>query len=861
MEGLHKIAPKYWKEILDDDSNILLWVSATWCPSSQVFTPIIWDLAWVLTGTAVKVCEIECVSRQGLPKKVVEFTGFDGRLPYFALLTKGYKSQYLKYLEETKQGAAKKTEQPDVDVWGRRNEMCGSADDFMLALLHFIHGRLSNEDTFDYQASCDRAQQIKGRVGFLGEAAASTRKKWLEILKTAAIQGESGSLSRVWKMAMTEADRFDESRSFPTKATDLVEVKFKHKLAEENHEKGKTMLQELQKLKQVVDCGDGFLPTSNKSREVEFCLWNLNIFSIDTCAWTFSVSFTLELQWQVQKSDFSGGKLNWEPPSVILQNSIDTQSNDQSETVMFLQCGEFWARRACCVTCTCRETYELENFPFDVQELNMYICWERSDKLWTLVPNQNLYLPSVQYSPLQAVPEWIMQPPITELFHQTFKPRLPECRDLSELFEKRHINLESMESDIRPVLIVKAVAKRSSYPFMFQVVYIYSLLGLVGNCVFFLTEDDAPDQFTIVLTGFLAACTFQSVVDAGLPKLGYISLFQKFMICMNLQILLPLVEICILRLPFLIAGPADDETTADSDGASQSLVLREASLHLLCFNVGGWILVHLVFALYVHFRALPHEKKKAIQMTPRQQLLRMSNKYNVMKYPEQRHKREDGNCFNFGGMGIVVLSDSANPKHMQEAEERCLAVEKSLAASTELVSARTCIRRPGKVMPTTNPGKESSALACPVKMWSPGVFCDVDQVLFTEEELRHVWKSVFDALDQDQSHSVDWAEIRQVVSNAKWGKVVELLFESDSDGDRCVSPEEWDVMLKRLLFQQGLPGLDSILTLKRLADERNAEARQHQFGKDVQVQLCRVNDSDTPPLCGLVPEPPHADGH
>ena len=80
---------------------------------------------------------------------------------------------------------------------------------------------------------------------------------------------------------------------------------------------------------------------------------------------------------------------------------------------------------------------------------------------------------------------------------------------------------------------------------IFPVGYVIAALGVIGNGVFFVDINELGDRLAIVMTNFLALCAFQSSVDGILPNISYLSVFQVYMISMNLVCISQGVEITI----------------------------------------------------------------------------------------------------------------------------------------------------------------------------------------------------------------------------------------------------------------------------------------------------------------------------
>eukprot|EP00435_Cladocopium_sp_Y103_P005377 s2600_g1.t1 len=540
------------------------------------------------------------------------------------------------------------------------------------------------------EARCiERARQIQGQEGFLQNMSPQYGEAWIDVLRgpqtgdgaTRYFEGlpttEKGRLADKWQKAMVAAQIFEDAgeTDCEVKATELIEVKFQHQLHREMEENklGATMEEALEKgqellsqLRQKKDCvrHPGRFASPDCLRQVHFAVQEFCIYKIDTSEWEFEASFALLMEWQLRQEDLKDLKKSWCPPPISIRNAVhgDLALSEEKPKLFLKDKGkQYWYRKTVRVNCKCREVFELEHFPFDVQPLQVIVNWGPAKDTWKLLPPVDASCHCVQYSPLQDVPEWEFKPPISELYYQNH----------GKLVEIEHVDDPVKErDDIRPALIIKATAKRISRPFLFQVAYIYSIIGVMGNCVFFLHPDQEGERMNLIVTVFLCAVTFQNVVDSGLPKLSYSTLFQKFMLIMNMLVLLPLGEICLSKW--------HDHEDAWSD------------FFFVYYNVGAWLFIHLYFLVRFLFCIGPAENRKKIEVTPRKNLLSMSGRQGIqperLKIKEEiRYKRKK----DFGCEGayledtlrsyhlhqIRVQTEEGDEKKLSLAENQCLVKE------------------------------------------------------------------------------------------------------------------------------------------------------------------------------------------
>ena len=75
----------------------------------------------------------------------------------------------------------------------------------------------------------------------------------------------------------------------------------------------------------------------------------------------------------------------------------------------------------------------------------------------------------------------------------------------------------------------------------------------------------------------------------------------------------------------------------------------------------------------------------------------------------------------------------------------------------------------------------------------------------SEEDLKTLWSDVFERMDTDQSGTVDSHEIANATGRMS-SQVRELVAKADRNQDNEVSRDEWDLMLREVLEQVGMPG-------------------------------------------------------
>jgi hypothetical protein len=338
---------------------------------------------------------------------------------------------------------------------------------------------------------------------------------------------------------------------------------------------------------------------------------------------------------------------------------------------------------------------------------------------------------------------------------------------------------------------------------IFPVGYVIAALGVIGNGVFFVDINELGDRLAIVMTNFLALCAFQSSVDGILPNISYLSVFQVYMISMNLVCISQGVEITI---------SAALEWTDD--------------VIFFYVNTLLWLVIQLGFFLYVRYVVMPKEQQKVHELTPHEQLL-LDGAIDVGSRGMTFHKfeREPTND-STGTVSVykrtpkkaikytqVQLEHAeANAQKQQQRRERQLSVREradsklydkyggSLSGTAHAVHAELFMAH----------GKMQSQ--CPKNGSSGHSWWQADDQSTTAQPMgatgwsefkTTVWDNVFAAIDEDGNGFLDAAEIQKVAKAAEFPELSQMASEADTDGDAKVSAGEWAELLVKVHKDHG----------------------------------------------------------
>lgn len=206
-------------------------------------------------------------------------------------------------------------------------------------------------------------------------------------------------------------------------------------------------------------------------------------------------------------------KAEWKPPEPILKNAI--ASNPVKETPPHIRCGEYNTLYSnITYRATFSEKMELENFPFDCQELNMSMEIKGND---FDLKGKNENFITIDWD-LFALDEW--QP----------SKNAVDCR----------IERSGSRATSNGVVITfKLQRDPSNYIYKLAIT---SFMIVTGTFMFFgIANDDIADRLNYIATMFLTGQAFQMVATNETPSLGYLSMIDYFLVIGNLFIYMQFV--------------------------------------------------------------------------------------------------------------------------------------------------------------------------------------------------------------------------------------------------------------------------------------------------------------------------------
>jgi len=278
----------------------------------------------------------------------------------------------------------------------------------------------------------------------------------------------------------------------------------------------------------------------------------------------------------------------WRPalrPSLCFKNDKEVVSIDPKESQFYeLNDGGIMCMIKDAVQVTFNEALELENFPFDVQDLTMTFADFAGDLRWSAVPMT------------------------TETWYKLVK----DAEDKSFIYMTRRYILdtewdwldiavdfdrETWDGVTESTTYVAFKVQRQWVYYFWRVYFVLALLSFVAVFPLRLEEDDRPDQLSFISTILLTVFVYQIVLSNLLPKLPYLTILDRYVLFSLGFCLLVGIEIMIP----LIAG--EDTWTMDYDTWSSICLYTD---------LGIWVSFQL-YHVFLGWYALGEEAEKVKQ--------------------------------------------------------------------------------------------------------------------------------------------------------------------------------------------------------------------------------------------------------
>ena len=152
------------------------------------------------------------------------------------------------------------------------------------------------------------------------------------------------------------------------------------------------------------------------------------------------------------------------------------------------------------------QSFDLKNFPFDIQELSLSISTFRSSQEVNLILSKEK-VSSVNLSTFTQTHEWVLHPAVsnTENVRQSFYS------------DQRHRNLD----------ISVHISRKPTYHY-WNTFLLILIITLISYCCYSIRCDISSNRMIISITVFLTLITFKLAINKYLPSLSYLTSVDQF---------------------------------------------------------------------------------------------------------------------------------------------------------------------------------------------------------------------------------------------------------------------------------------------------------------------------------------------
>lgn len=380
---------------------------------------------------------------------------------------------------------------------------------------------------------------------------------------------------------------------------------------------------------------------SNKlPREVELYFYLWRVHNVDTVSQSFKVDITFNASWIEdnvkvnitpsldESPDWTSKDFLWHP-QIHFRNVIEEDDLVNDEWFHVTHGGsrvskQYWqdnieqlmdSDQAIRVThhirkkFTLSETFELQNFPFDLQPLHIHIgtSWDVNNVL-------------LRFS--DTIPSAIDQNPFDSQEWELSAPRLidynMECKD--DDLPLLSLSEQSVSGVRYSRAYVALMVKRKPQSYLWNIYVMLLILGSLTFTVFSVSPDDTGDRLGILLTLVLALVAFKLVLAQFLPSISYLTMLDVYTLASTM--LMFFISMFASILPHVIM---------DADA------LFIADKVILVMSAIMWIIVNLWFIVKMMKLTWDRESKiKDINASFKRYLNTISTKHSQMKVSSKR---------------------------------------------------------------------------------------------------------------------------------------------------------------------------------------------------------------------------------
>lgn len=250
-------------------------------------------------------------------------------------------------------------------------------------------------------------------------------------------------------------------------------------------------------------------------REVHLKVSILNIMEVDTLKESFTADVFYQARWREPKLDGNKGSdnIDWTTywnPKVFLSNAIAQKDHATWFVLQSDETGETYIVEKNRMVATFTESMELALFPFDIQDLNIFITTTLSEAEVGFHEDDR-EISSVHIETFAKKQEW----KIYEFVH--FTPKVLTQEYANNKFKK-------------PGMYVFCSAARKPGFFMWNVIVLMCIISSLALATFAVARSKIENRLQLSIMLVLVTVTFKFVTNQVIPKISYMTHLDRYII-------------------------------------------------------------------------------------------------------------------------------------------------------------------------------------------------------------------------------------------------------------------------------------------------------------------------------------------
>ncbi|XP_060085710.1 gamma-aminobutyric acid receptor subunit gamma-4-like [Ylistrum balloti] len=270
----------------------------------------------------------------------------------------------------------------------------------------------------------------------------------------------------------------------------------------------------------------------------------LKLGEIDTVKEQFAADVFIQARWRERSLDSSKVSLflsldfeNYWNPNIMIQNRNDSAKRSKWSELRFGKSGEAFIVEKRRIKGTFTEKMELEDFPFDSQDLSVVITSDKSIKE-VVFEEDNQDLSSINVSSFADEQEWWLNDYVDSRI---------------SVIKKEFTQSKNVEF---PVLRVSCIATRQFMFFVWNIIIIMFIISMLSFGTFSVNRTLPQNRLQLAFTLTLTGVTFRFVANQSLPKISYLTKLDKY-------ILFSMIFNFLVSLWHAVVSLIDDKTAED----------------------------------------------------------------------------------------------------------------------------------------------------------------------------------------------------------------------------------------------------------------------------------------------------------